>query len=494
MARFTHDLLVVGGGAAGLSVTAGAAQLGINVGVVEGNRLGGDCLYHGCVPSKTLLKSAAVYHDARNAERYGVPGGMASPPAIERITERVRDVVATVGQADSAERFRVLGAEAFFSHARFRSPHELQLDGGESVSAPKIVLATGSRARELPIPGLADAGYLTNRTLFELSVLPESLVVLGAGPLGVEMAQAFARLGVWVTLIDQAPHILPREDEDMAEVVAQQLASEGIEIITGAQIRAVDDGSKKRVQLEGEADSEARSVEAEQIVVAAGRVGNTEGLETQAAGVSVDSGFFSVDDKLRTARRHIMAVGDCNGRYLFTHAAGAEAAFAVRRLILGFSGKMDYRTIPWCTYSDPELASVGLNETRAREAGISPRIVEQSLADVDRAYAEGRTEGKLKLVLDRKDRVVGAQLVAPHAGEAIGPALYAVKERWAIKRFMSVVIPYPTLIEAYRHAAAKHLAPKLFNPRIRGLLRFFRRYRGPGPRASGGSPGASAAG
>ena len=483
--RFSHDVIVVGGGAAGLSTASGCAQLGMKTALIEKNHTGGDCLYHGCVPSKTLLHSAAVLQHARDAQQFGLSDALqiTDTPDITRINRRIASVISTIEPHDSPDRFRSLGAEVFIQSAHFVDAHTLQLDDKTELSAPRIVLATGSRPREIPIPGLADTGYITNLDLFSLAQLPKSLVVIGGGPIGLEMSQALLRLGVAVTIVEAAEHLLPSEDADMAAVVQQRIELEGARVISGSgvqQVETVSDPSagtqRKRVIL-----TDGTAVEAEEILLAIGRIGNTEGLAIENAGVVVERGFFPVDEKLRTNQKHILAIGDCNGKYLFTHVAGTEASVAVRRLALHLPAKMKYDKTPWCTYTEPELASVGFNEKRARQAGIHHTIAAAEFDHHDRALAEGETAGKLKMLLDRKQRVIGVQIVGPHAGELLLTAVFAVHEGWKISRFLAPVYPYPTLSEIYKVAAGSVLAPQLFNARIRRILRLLFGYRGRGP-------------
>lgn len=490
MSARTHDLIVVGGGAAGLSTASGCSQLGMKTALVEPRRMGGDCLFYGCVPSKSLLRTAAVARSFRDAADFGLSVPIQSdtagrPVQYKPIVGRIRDIIGAIEPHDSPDRFRSLGVEVFEQGARFSDPHTLVLDDGARISARNIVLATGSRPKILPVPGIDEAGYITNMDIFSLDSLPASLAIIGGGPIGVEMGQAMARLGVGVTIIEAAPRILFREDEDMAAVIRDRLASEGVSIIEGVTVAAV---AAENLSAEGASPgktltlSDGSVLKATEILMAAGRIGNTEDLNIAAAGVEVERGFFKVDDRLRTAAGHIMAVGDCNGRYLFTHAAGAEASLAVRRLALHLPGRIDYRALPWVTYTEPELASVGLNELRAREAGTDYRAVTVEMTGNDRARAEGETGGRMKILYDGKKRVLGVQIAGPHAGEMLMPGVFAVSEGWKIGKLLGPVFPYPTVSEIYKTAAGKVLGPALFNDRVRGILRFLFRYRGEGPK------------
>ena len=481
MSTWTHDIIIIGGGAAGLSATSGCAQLGMKTALIESNRTGGDCLYHGCVPSKSLIKSASVSMGIREAGRYGLSPEPAEhfplPVKYGPVTRRIDGIISSIAPHDSPERFRSLGADVYEQGGRFSDPHTLELDDGTAISARTIVLATGSRPRIFPIPGLEEAGYITNIDIFSLDKLPSSLAVIGGGPIGVEMGQAMTRLGVKVTIIEAAEQILVREDADMAAVIRERLQEEGVAIHEGSPVASISSRNRlKQISL-----ADGSSLEVEEILLAVGRIGNTESLNIEAAGVTVEKGFFQVDDALRTSVRHIMAIGDCNGRYLFTHAAGAEAALVVRRAALHLPGRMDYRAVPWATYTEPELASVGYNEKRAKAEGIAFQVASVSMSSNDRARAEGETGGKLKILYNARKQILGVQIAGPHAGEMLMPGVFAVAGKWKLGRLLGPVYPYPTVSEVYKSAAGAVLGPALFNNRVRRVLKVLFRYRGGGP-------------
>jgi pyruvate/2-oxoglutarate dehydrogenase complex dihydrolipoamide dehydrogenase (E3) component len=478
MGQYTHDVIIVGGGAGGLTAAVGCAQLGMKTALIDKERLGGDCLYYGCVPSKTLLKSASVYAQMRDGERFGVPNGDPGPVEMALLNARIADVIAEIEKHDSPERFGSLGAEVLFGHAELTGPHELQLNGEQRLSAKHIILATGSSPRVIPFPGLEETGYITNLDAFSLSALPARIATIGAGPIGIELSQAFRRLGAAVTVLDIAPQVLPREDADMAKVVSDRLAAEGVQTRLGATITRVERRGNAKVIVLTAADGSTEELEVDEILMAVGRQGNTAGLGLEAAGVAVEKSFVVVDNKLRTSRKHILGVGDVNGRYLFTHVAGAEGSLAVRRVALHAGGSMSYTNVPWVTYTDPELASVGYNETRAADAGIDYKTIVQPFGATDRAQAEGETAGRMKILLDKKDRVIGTQIVGYHAGELLTPSLFAVGKQWKVSALMGPVFPYPTLSELHKKAVSGLMAPRLFNDSVRGILRFLFRYRG----------------
>ena len=485
MSRWSHDIIIIGGGAAGLSAASGCSQLGMKTALIEPHKTGGDCLYHGCVPSKSLLRSASLVMGLRRAEDYGLPGLLSALPGktptlpvdYKPVRERIAGIIGSIAPHDSPERFRSLGVEVIQERALFEDPHTLKLSGGRTISAANIVLSTGSRPRIFPIPGLEEAGFITNIDIFSLEKLPSSLAIIGGGPIGVEMGQAMTRLGVKVTIIEAGAHILAREDEDMASIIGGRLLAEGVEIREGVGASEVSlKGKKKAVTL-----SDKSVVEADEILMAAGRLGNIENLNVEAAGLTVERGFFKVDDSLRTRARHIMAIGDCNGRYLFTHAAAAEASLVVRRLALHLPGKMDYSALPWVTYTEPELASVGYNEARAKADGLSYNLVEVPMSENDRARAEGETSGKMKILYNSRKQILGVQIAGPHAGEMLMPAVRGVAEKWKLGKLLSPVYPYPTVSEIYKSAAGKVLGPALFNKRVRKILKILFRYSGSGP-------------
>jgi len=483
MGRYSHDVMILGGGAGGLTAASGCAQLGLKTALVEKERLGGDCLYYGCVPSKSLIKSARVFQQIRDAEAFGLPKTQAPPADLGRVMERVQGVIDAIAVHDSPERFRKLGAEVYFGRPEFRSPHEVRLEDGTLLSARSIILATGSSPKLIPIPGLEEGGFLTNVDVFGLRELPRRLITIGAGPIGIELSQAFLRLGSRVTIIDVAPQVLPIEDEDMASLVQRRLESEGAQFFLGAKIQGVSGGGAAGARRLVLRDREGReqTLEAEAILLAVGRQGNTEGLNLEAAGVEIERGFVKADRSLSTTQKHILAVGDCNGRLLFTHVAGAEGSVAVRRVAFRLPARMSYDQVPWVTYTDPEIASVGLNEKRAREAGIEVSVETAEFRDNDRALAEAEAEGRIKILLDRKGRIVGTQIAGLHAGDLLAPAIHALRRKAGMGEFLSPIYPYPTLAEIYRKAAGNYYAPRVFNPRVRRLLRLFFHYKGAGP-------------
>lgn len=475
--RYEYDLVVLGGGAAGLTVTAGAARLGVKVLLVEREDvLGGDCLHFGCVPSKTLIATARARRLMARAGEFGLPGVALPPVDFTTVRGRIREVIAGILAHDSPERFRALGAEVRFGRARLVDDHVLELDG-KRIGADRIVIATGSRAAVPDIPGLAGAGYVTNRELFSLDALPGRLVILGGGAVAVEMGQAFARLGSAVTLVQRSARILTREDADLAAVVQARLVAEGVDVRLGATVVSVIPGTPdKTVVIEREGRRE--TIPATEILVAMGRTANLDGLGLDAAGIAPTTKGLSLDARLRTSRPHIFGAGDVTGGHRFTHAAGYEGGVVVANAVFRLPKKADYRLLPRCVYTEPELAVVGVTEAEARRAGLAVRVVTEPFSDNDRARAEGETEGLVKVVLGPRGRPLGVGIVGPGAGELAGEWVAALAGRLGLGTLSGAVHPYPTLTETSRRAAGRLLEAKLFSPWTRRVLGLVFGYRG----------------
>ncbi|GAB4252262.1 dihydrolipoyl dehydrogenase family protein [Deferrisoma sp.] len=480
MAQREYDLGVLGGGAAGLTVAAGAAQFGAKTILIEkADRLGGDCLHFGCVPSKTLIRTAGVWAQTRRAAEFGLPELDLPPVDLAAVMARVRAVIETIQEHDSPERFCRLGAEVRFGEARFVDPHTVDL-GGESISARAWVIATGSRPALPPVEGLADTPHWTNETVFAQTRLPERLLVLGGGPIGLELAQAFGRLGARVTVVEFLDRILGPEDPDVAEILRERLGAEGLEIRTGTKaVRAEPHGDGVRLTVApAKGGGPEETIEADALLVATGRRPNVEGLGLEAAGVEFTPRGIPTDKRLRTNVRHIYACGDVNGKFPFTHVAGYEGSIALTNAILRLPRKADYTKVAWCTYTDPEVASVGLNETRAREAGVEYRVLEERFAENDRALAEGEPHGKIKVLVSPKGKVLGCQIVGAHAGELIHEWVVALGGGVKLSTVAGAIHVYPTLSEISKRAAGAYFAEKLFSDRTKGVLRFLFQLKG----------------
>ncbi|MES1244909.1 MAG: mercuric reductase [Acidobacteriota bacterium] len=467
-----YHMVVIGAGTAGLVSAAGAAGLGAKVALIERGLMGGDCLNVGCVPSKGVIRASRSWHEARSAaERFGGPAvDPQSRGDFGAAMARMRRLRAGISVHDSAERFRGLGVDVFLGEGRFTGPDAIEVGGqagGKTLRFRRAVIATGGRAAVPPVPGLAEAGYRTNETIFNLTELPERLVVIGGGPIGCELAQAFARLGSKVTLLDKHDHVLIREDADAAEVVQKAMIRDGVQLEFRSKILEV---RGRTVVLEG-----GREIEADEILVAAGRAPNVENLGLEAAGVRYGKKGVEVDDNLRTSNRNVFACGDVASRHQFTHIADAQARIVIQNALFFGRAKASALTVPWCTYTSPEIAHVGLYEKDARERGIEVDTLTVQLSTVDRAILDGADEGFLRLHLEKgKDRILGATLVAEHAGDMIGELCLAITHNIGLGRIASVIHPYPTQGEVVKKAADQWRRTKL-TPGVRKLFeRWFR--------------------
>ena len=445
-----YNLVVVGGGTAGLVSAAGAAGLGAKVALVERHLLGGDCLNVGCVPSKGLISAARVAASARAASAFGVHVGDVSVD-FPAVMERMRRLRADIAPTDSVQRFTDLGVDVYLGHARFTSARTLAVDGCTLVFS-NAVIATGARAQAPPIPGMAEAGFLTNESLFSLTELPRRLAVIGGGPIGCEMAQCFARFGAEVALFNDVDHVLPREDDAAAAIVQRHLERDGVRLVNRATITRVDRRGTD-VVLSYEHDGQARTFAADQLLVSVGRAPNVEGLGLEQAGVEYDRAGITVNDHLRTTNRRIYAAGDVASQYKFTHTADALARIVLTNALFKGRRKASALTIPWCTYTTPEIAHVGLNEYEARQRGSDVTTITLPLDDVDRARLDGETDGFLTIHLRKgSDTILGATLVATHAGEMISEIGVAMAAGAGLGTIANVIHPYPTQAEIIKRA------------------------------------------
>jgi len=456
-----YNLVVIGAGTAGLVTAAGAAGLGARVALVERYLLGGDCLNVGCVPSKCLISSSRVYRAIKHAESYGikVPGG----PEIDfpAVMERMRRLRARISHNDSVHRFKGLGVDVFLGHARFSGPDSV-LVAGKTLRFNRAVIATGARAAHPHVPGLAEAGFLTNETIFSLTERPPRLAVIGGGPIGCEMTQAFQRLGSQVVLIHKNPHILDREDADAAGIVQNTFIREGITLVLNSAVREVRISNAEKIVLL-ERDGRTDSLAVDEILVAAGRIPNVDNMDLEKAGVQYDHrrGVI-VDDRLRTTSRNIYAAGDVCMSHKFTHAADAAARIVIQNALFRGSKRLSALTIPWCTYTDPEVAHVGMYEKEALKRGMPVHTFVKQLSEVDRAVADGEEEGFVKVHVKKgTDQILGATIVAAHAGEMISEISLTMAGKLGLKTISSVIHPYPTQVEAIKHVADSYNRTRL---------------------------------
>ena len=478
MAGYDFDIGVIGGGAGGLTVTSGAAQLGAKTLLVEKeNQLGGDCLHFGCVPSKTLIKSAQVYHWLKNSERFGLPTVDVPPVDFGNISKRIKSVIGTIQHHDSKERFCRLGARVEFGQAAFIDDHTIRLNG-DIYSAKTWVIATGSSPVAPPIKGLDKTPYITNKEIFYLHHLPKSMIVLGGGPIGAEMSQAFSRLGTKVSVVDMAAQILVNEDMDMAEAIKEILSAEGVNFYLNSTIEEVNDlGSEKEVHLKTRAGGTI-TLKAETILVALGRGANTNDLGLDNIGVEYTPQGITVDNRLRTNLKHIYAAGDINGGFQFTHAAGYEGGIVISKAIFRLPRKVDYSFLPWCTYTDPPLGSIGMNEKSAQAAGIKYNVWTEEFKDNDRSLAEGETVGKIKMLLDEKEKPIGVQILGPNAGDLLSEWVAILNGKVKLSTLAAAIHPYPTISEINKKVAGTYFSPKIFSEKVQKGLKFFFHLKG----------------
>ena len=473
--RLDVDMCVIGAGSGGLSVAAGASQLGQKVVLIERGKMGGDCLNYGCVPSKSLIAAARAATAIRGARRFGVAGG---EPAVDYrgVRDHVRGVIAEIAPNDSEERFTGLGVRVIRAQARFTGRDEVEA-GDVRVRARRVVIATGSAAAVPPIPGLGPGGvpYLTNETIFDLDQAPGHLLVVGGGPIGCELAQAQRRLGCRVTVLEAAT-LLPKDDPELVDFVRRRLRADGVEIREGVKIKRVEGAAGNPAAVLDAGGSEQR-IAGTHLLIAAGRRPSSEGLNLEAAGVRATAKGIEVDARLRTANRKIYAIGDAIGGYQFTHMAGYHAGIVIRNALFRLPARVDHSAVPWVTYTDPELGNVGLTEAEARRShGDGVRLARWSLHDNDRAQAEREADGLIKIVADRRGRILGAGIVGPHAGELLLTWSLAITKKASLRDIAGLIAPYPTLSEVSKRAAGSFYARQLFSARTRRLVRFLARF------------------
>ncbi len=464
-----YNLVVIGGGTAGLVSAAGAAGLGAKVALIERNLLGGDCLNVGCVPSKAVIRAARAAHEARNGSEFGVRLECKPEVAFATAMERMRRLRAGISGHDAAERFRKLGVDVFIGQGKFTGPASIEVDG-KQLGFHRAVIATGARATELPVPGLKEAGYLTNENVFTLTELPRRLAIIGAGPIGCELAQSFARFGSEVFLIEALHGIMPNEDPDASEIVRQaMIEGDGVKLMCcGKELTISHNGSGKRLTVDSH--DQHYDFEVDEILVGGGRKPNLEGLGLEEAGVQYTAQGVTVDDRLRTTNPRIFAAGDICSRYKFTHAADAMARIVIANALFLARRKVSDLIIPWCTYTDPEVAHVGLYEKEAKAAGHRVATITEPLDRVDRAVLDGEGAGFGRVHYDTKTgKILGGTIVARHAGEMIGELTLAMVAKQSAGVLSSTIHSYPTQVEVLRKIGDAYMRTKL-TPRVRKLF------------------------
>ncbi|MBF0308290.1 MAG: FAD-dependent oxidoreductase [Magnetococcales bacterium] len=472
METLSPDLCVIGGGSGGLSVAAGAAQMGARTVLLERHLMGGECLNSGCVPSKALLAAAHEVHMARKAMALGVEVASFRVD-MNRVWQRVQETIAAIAPHDSQERFESLGVRVIRQEGRFTAPDEVAA-GDVRIRARRFVVATGSRPAVPPIAGLKEAPFFTNENLFTNRLFLPHLLVLGGGPIGLEMAQAYRRLGSEVTVVERA-RLLPRADAEAAEVVRQALENEGVRFLQGVEVNAVS-GEPGAITLHLRQDGRERILQGSHLLVAVGRKPNLEALELAAAGIVHTPSGITVDGGMRTSNRRVYAIGDVCGGPLFTHAAGYQAGIVIRHALFRLPARVDYTALPQVTYTDPELAQVGLSEEQARERGLVVRVLRKPFAENDRARAEGTPAGFVKVVVEKRGRVLGATLVGDKAGELLQPWILALHKKLKIADLATLIAPYPTLGEINKGVAGGFFTQTLYSSRTRKLVAFLSRF------------------
>lgn len=463
MSEIRADICIVGAGSAGLSVAAGASQMGADVVLIEKGEMGGDCLNYGCVPSKALLAAAKAAQHGREAPKFGVTF---AEPEIDfaRVSAHVHDVIAGIAPHDSQERFEGLGATVLRAPAVFTGRDRL-VAGEDTVIAKRFVIATGSKAAIPPIGGLDTVPYLTNETIFGLTEAPEHLIVVGGGPIGCEMAQAHRRLGSRVTVLEMFT-IMPKDDPDLVAIVRERLVSEGVDIREGAKVERVEAGAAG-VSIA----TDSGVIEASHILIATGRAPAVDGIGLEAAGVVHSPRGIDVDRRLRTSNKRIFALGDVTGGFQFTHQAAYHAGIAIQNLLFRLPAKVDDSSIPWVTYTEPELAHVGMTAAQLMEEDAKGTVLESEFAGNDRARAMRETEGRIKVMVDRKGRIRGASIVGANAGELLQPWLLAITQKLKIRAMTGFRAPYPTFGEINKAAAGSYFTPKLYSDFTRRIVR-----------------------
>ncbi|HLY44396.1 MAG TPA: FAD-dependent oxidoreductase [Stellaceae bacterium] len=467
-ATLTPDLCVIGAGSGGLAVAAGAVQMGASVVLIERGRMGGDCLNYGCVPSKSLLATARLAAMWRRSGEFGIAYGA---PRVDfaAVADSVARVIAGIAPNDSVERFTGLGVEVIAAEARFLDPRTVRA-GDRLIRPRRFVIATGSAPVVPPIPGLAEMPFLTNESVFENRTLPAHLIVIGGGPVGVELAQAHRSLGAAVTVIDSGP-LLPHDDPELVALLAARLAQDGIALRLSAAVTAVEpEAGGVAVSLAG-----GERIAGSHLLVATGRRPTLAALDLAAAGIAATPAGIVVDRRLRTTNRRAYAIGDAAGGPQFTHVALYHAGIVIRNALFRLPARVDYRALPWVTYTDPELAQVGLSEAAARSRG-AVRVLRWQFADNDRAHTERDTAGEVKIVTGRNGRILGATILGAAAGDLILPWALAIAQKLKIGAMANLIVPYPTRGEAGKRAAGSFYTPALFGPRTRRLVRLLAHF------------------
>jgi dihydrolipoamide dehydrogenase len=470
--KYDYDVVVLGGGAAGLVAATGTAGLGAKTALIEKAKLGGDCTWYGCIPSKALLRSAQVFSLLKRPEDFGIEGPQESKFTPGKVMSHVREVIGKISAHHPPEVFQERGIEVIFGNAAFLDDHTVGL-AGKPITSKRFIISTGSHPLVPPIEGLKDVDYLTNENVFDLEQLPRSLCVLGGGPIGIEISQAFARLGVEVFIVEMADRLLFREDKEAAGILTQTLMKDGIKIYTGAKaVRFCEEEESAAITIEDK-NKKQSTLKAEKVLVAVGRAANVQGLDLEKAGVKYSGKGIEVDGTLCTSAKNIYACGDAVGPYQFSHMAEYQAVVVVRNALFPFKERVNYGAVPWCTFTDPELAHVGLTEEEAQEKYRDIKVYKSSYSVNDRAVTDLEEDGLAKVICDKKGRILGAHIVGTNAGELIHEYVLAKSAGLSIGKLSQAIHVYPTLSQAVKKSADQYYLDMLSSPRFKRLARFF---------------------
>lgn len=461
------DICVIGAGSGGLTIAAAAASFGVSVVLIEKAKMGGDCLNYGCVPSKALIASAKAADAMRHADKFGIKG-VEPEVDFKAVHDHVHAVISTIAPNDSVERFTALGVKVIEAAGKFIDKNTVEA-GEFLIKARRFVIATGSSAFVPPISGLSDVEFLTNETLFEQVKRPQKLIIIGGGPIGMEMAQAHQRLGSEVVVVEGAK-ALGKDDPELADVVLQRLRDDGVTILEETKVVGVERRNKTTLRVNLEGKDGASFVDGSHILVAAGRKANVEGLGLESANIKYDRRGISVGTNLRSTNRRVYAVGDVAGGLQFTHVAGYQAGLVLRALLFRLPIKNESRHIPWATYTDPELANVGMTEADAKKANIAFNVLRWPYGENDRAQAEHKTAGLIKVITNTKGRILGAGIAGAGAGEMINLWSLAVAKNMTVRDIAGYVPPYPTMTEIGKRAAVSFYTPQTRKPFVRKLI------------------------
>ena len=469
----TPDICVIGGGSGGLSVAAAAAAFGVDVVLLEKGKMGGDCLNYGCVPSKAIIASGKQAHALRNGSKFGIAD---VDPKVDfrAVNKHIHSVIGAIAPNDSVERFTALGVRVIEEAGVFEDARTV-VAGETTIRARRFVIATGSSPMVPPIPGLDEVDYFTNETIFEQTRKPGHLIVIGGGPIGMELAQAHRRLGSDVTVIE-AFTALGKDDPELSAVVLEQIRSEGIVIREGAKVSKVERRGKTGITVHVETESGTDTINGTHLLVAAGRAVNVEGIGLKDAGIEYDRKGVKVDKSLRTTNRRVYAIGDIAGGFQFTHVAGYHAGLVIRSILFRLPVKQNRLIIPWATYTDPELAHVGMTEEEARKSSGSIKVLRWPYAENDRAQAERKTNGLIKMITNKKGKILGVSIVGANAGEMINFWALALSKSMTVKDIAGYIPPYPTMTEIGKRAAITYYSEATRKPFVRRLIGFLRKF------------------